>query len=448
MKKRIALDQLRPGMYLIGMDQSWWNTPFILHHRLIKTDQEILKLRQHGVKHVEIDSAKGLDVESALEASGADVDTSSQSEDVAIPSDEEQSSPDDNAGMIHTQTSSMSRLDESGSCQQDTVSDQAVRAAVHEEAVAEQVRDAAIQAVEKIFEGVVTGVPIDYPLLQETSESVVRHITAHASNMSQLVLIQNLRAFDKPLYDHVVDVCALTVVIGIELGWSDDQLHEVSMGALLHDIGYMRLPANLLKKRRNGLSTDSALLNQHSELGISLLKQSAEVPATVCRLVQEHHERLDGSGTPNGLKGSALSKAGQLIGVIDHFDSMTSPWGVAPQKPSAQVLRELFAEAKTGQFDVHVVERMIRSLGIYPVGSFVELSTKERGIVTLINSDDILKPVVKLISDEQGMLYPSPLVVDLAETEGKNSRSIKILLDPAHEGIQVGKYLSLVEAST
>ncbi len=443
MKKRIALDQLRPGMYLIGMDQSWWNTPFLKHHRLIQSEQEILQLKQSGVKQVEIDPLKGLDVESSADFEESAVD---QLQDSEKPMDEEQSSPDSDGETTRTQTSSEFPSAPLGSYEQDSDVDQQLTRDLNEEAVAGQVRDAAIQAVEKIFEGVVTGVPIDYPLLQDTAQSVVQHITAHPRSMSQLVLLQNLRAFDKHVYSHVVDVCALTVVIGIELGWSEVQLHELGIGALLHDIGYMRLPANLLRQRQSGLEPDVALLSQHAELGSSLLKQCSGVPNTVCRLVQEHHERLDGSGAPTGLRGSAIASASQLIGLLDRFDSMTSHWGGGSQKSSAQVLRELYGEAKAGQFDVNAVERMIRCFGIYPVGSFVELSTKERGFVTMIHPDDLLKPVIKVISDDQGTLYPSPFLVNLADAKEQPHRTIKGILDPAIEGFQVGKYFPLVGA--
>ena len=433
-------------MYLIGMDQSWWNTPFFRHHRLINSEEEVLKLKQAGVKQVEIDLAKGLDVEDPPEGNPGPhpvvhpESKLSEADTVRI---------EHPSGALGRMVSGPEGISEGDSVKEATpiwVDPDASGMEGREKASV--VREAAVQAVEKIFEGVVTGVPLEYGLLQETTESVLCHVTSHPQSMAQLVLLQNLRTFDKQIFDHVVDVCALAVMIGVELGWDEDALRELAMGALLHDVGYLRLPANLIKQRHRKVLPESSLLDQHAELGGAVLRQYPEIPESVVRMVLDHHERQDGSGIPCGITGHALSRGSQLLGLIDRFDSLSSQGGGRPQQPSAMVLRELYAEAKSGKFEATAVERMIRCLGVYPVGSLVELSTKERGVVTMVNPENLLKPTVKILSDEQGNFYPSPFVVDLADTGSQESRRITFLLDPAHEDIQVGKYFSLVGAKS
>lgn len=431
---------------MTGMDQSWWNTPFLLHHRIIKTEQEITTLRQSGVKIVEIDTTKGRDVEDPNQAQTGLSDFPSEGS-VHGGGKEEPSESFHDIATASDGLTPLSPAEPDPSTPSTRISDPDI---INEPTSQEflkslEIRNLAIQAVEKIFEGVVTGVPIKFPLLQEATKSVVQHITDHSRSMAQVVLLQNLRAFDKNLFQHVVDVCVLAVMVGWELGWSEEELHELGTGALLHDIGYMRLPANLLHQRQKGLPIDIQLMDQHMTLGVSLATQCQEISSAVGEMIRDHHERLDGSGKPGQVMGSDISEAAKLIGLLDSFDTKSSRWGAIPQQSSAHVLRRLYSEAKSGIFEVHVVERLIRCLGIYPVGSFVELSTGERGVVSQVQSDDLLKPIIKIIGNSKDELYPTPFLVNLADPKGEPPRQIEKLLEPADHGIQVGKFFSVME---
>ncbi len=443
MKKKIPLDHLRPGMYLIGMDQSWWNTPFLLHHRFIKDEGEIEKLRNSNVRFVVIDTSKGpsdecLDSdESGVSASSTPALIGNESGKDATRGEGEPDIEDARNDGVDSSPSPIWEVQEKSaptSEGQKMSSEQAAR----------QVRDAAVQSVEQVFEGVFSGEPLNNPLLEQTTHDIVQSVVDDPQALPQLVLIQNLSTVDKYIYSHVVDVCALSALLGVELGLEHDTLQTLAMGALLHDIGYVRLPNNLVRNRKNAGDTDRQLLVKHSELGHAIVKSSQNLSPEIHQIILEHHERIDGSGSPHGLQGEGLSLLGQVVGLVDQFDKHTSNWGMGPARSSALVLKELYQEAKGGRFPLRPIERLIQSLGVYPLGSLVELATGEWGIVVMTDPSNLLKPKIKVIVSADHLPYPVPFMIDLAcPSYGDPDRSIRTLLDAHHEQIQVEKYLTV-----
>lgn len=443
MKKKIPLDHLRPGMYLIGMDQSWWNTPFLLHHRFIKDEGEIEKLRKSNVRFVVIDTSRGGSDE-CLDSDQSGSSTSSTLAPVedergkgALRSDCEPGIEDAQEDSGNSSPPPIWDVPEKGSSKSEGPK-------LSPENAARQVRDAAVQSVEQVFEGVFSGEPLNKPLLEQTTHDIVRSVVDDPQSLPQLVLIQNLSTVDKYIYSHVVDVCALSVLLGVELGLEHDTLQTLAMGALLHDIGYVRLPNNLVRNRKNAGEADRQLLVKHSEVGHAIVKTSQHLSPDVQQIILEHHERLDGSGTPHGVQGEGLSLLGQVVGLVDQFDKHTSNWGMGPSRSSALVLRELYQEAKGGRFPLRPIERLIQCLGVYPLGSVVELATGERGVVVMTNPSNLLQPKIKVISRADHLPYPVPFMIDLAcPAYGDPDRSIRALLDPHEEHIQVEKYLTV-----
>ncbi|MDT7041887.1 HD-GYP domain-containing protein [Candidatus Nitronereus thalassa] len=455
MKKQISLDQLKPGMFLMGMDQSWWNTPFILHHRIIKNIGEVERLRQSGVRTVVIETSKGLDVEESSAPDTPDANEpqgieSSVVDETVLPelgsdipnkvSDVRMAESCDDHNPQHPKDSLAPsfRMD-SGSGSRPSDSPQ-----LTPEEGAQRVRDEAVRAVQKVFEGVHSGEPIDQPALENMAHDIVQNVVDDPKAFSQIILIQNLSSVDKYLYHHVVDVCALSVVLGIEMGWEEKELKTLAMGALLHDLGYVRLPNNLVRKRKTAGEAERQLLSKHAELGYAMVQSSTELSPGIKQIILEHHERSDGTGEPHGLQGSVLSLLSQVVGLVDEFDKLTSNWGAGPSRPTALVLRELYHEAQQGRFSLRPIERLIQCLGVYPLGSLVELSTGEQGVVVMTNPTSLLKPKIKLIVGPDHLPYPVPIVIDLNDSApGDPARSIRSLLDAHQEQIQVEKYMTV-----
>jgi len=450
MKKQISLDQLKPGMFLLSMDQSWWNTPFLVHHRFIKDEREIEQIRQSGVRVVVIDTSKGLsdtppETSESLEfgepngsmfSSGDQVEPE-VSESVSMGNRENFNGEDPFQGSADPFPSVVLSHDAHGVSQPETTRKSPEEAII-------QVRTSAVCAVAQVFEGVRFGEPLNHPLLEKTAHAIIQQVMGDPRAFPQLILIGNLATVDKHLYSHVVDVCVLAVVLGIEMGWEEQELQALAMGGLLHDIGYIRLPNNLVRNRDHTGEADRGLLGKHSEVGHSIVKSSSDLSPDIKQIILEHHERLDGSGEPHGLTGERLSPLGQVVGLVDQFDKLTSNRGMGPSRSSAMVLRDLYQEAKDGRFLLRPIERLIQCLGVYPLGSLVELSTGEQGVVIMTNPSNLLKPKIKLIVGADHLPYGVPWSIDLACPEsGEPERSIRLLLDANQEQIQVEKYLTV-----
>ncbi len=403
-------------MFLVGIDESWWKSPFFRHNRLLDNQKDVTLLRKSDIKEVLIDPSRGLDV--ASDELILSVEDSDQ-EDSYEPERDQCHLPERPTEVLDVQSSTdHSSLD-----------------------TAQRVRDDAIHAVESIFEGVKTGDVINQPKLQQTVEALLNQVLSEGAVMVDAILIQNLRTFDKALYGHVVDVAVLSIMVGIQLDLDEESLLHVALGGLLHDVGHVRIPRNILRRRHNLFVEDEAVFKRHVELGLAVLESCPTIPPAVQRVVTEHHERQDGSGYPNRLEGNGIALVSEVVGFVDHFDSLVSPWGPPPCLPTAMAIRKLYQEAQSGTVRTKPVEALIRCLGVYPIGSFVSLSTGERAIVLKPNTNAPLKPTVKIIFDSLGKRCAMPMVEDLSMPHSSTGeREVLSVLDPAKYKVDVGKY--------
>jgi putative nucleotidyltransferase with HDIG domain len=436
MKKKISIDQLKPQMFLVGVDQSWWKTPFLTHHRLIKNMDEVQLLKNADIRAVTIDPTKGLDVEEPAPDDLSGSSSGKQTPELLAGSGEAE--PED---MPETESPNYETThDLAEKSFPPPLEAQDVR---HTVVSGKQVYQAAVLAVERIFEGVATGAPIDNPALKHVVKMVLDHINEDPKVLPQLVLVHSLQQIEPHLYSHVVNVSALATMVGVELKLEAHALELIATGGLLHDIGYMRLPRNLFRKRSGHTEEEQVLLKQHSELGVAMLLASCpDCDPEVQRIVLEHHEYQNGTGYPKGLTGDSISCLSDIVALCDCFDSMIGSWGSAPPVSASLALRELYAKAKSGLLTQPPVEQLIKCLGVYPLGSLVELSTGERGVIVGVNAGDMLRPSIKLLMDTQGDPYSSPWVVNLAvPLAGQPNRTIQSLLNPLQEGLDVSPYL-------
>lgn len=165
------------------------------------------------------------------------------------------------------------------------------------------------------------------------------------------------------------------------------------------------------------------MMQQHPALRLTILRDSQEDRDAVVRIVVEHHERGDGSGFPHKLKGDSLSVLAQLVSLVDVYDGMVSRRGGRPAMLPHDAIRQLFRLGDTGQCAKDLIQAMIGSLGVYPIGSLVLLNTGEQAVVVGMNRTQRLKPVVKVITGPQG---------------GSISRRFASILEPRQQGLQRG----------
>ena len=232
-------------------------------------------------------------------------------------------------------------------------------------------------------------------------EAVVGLVDSLERNMDALMCLPRMRQRDAYLYTHCVNVSVLLAVYALVSGEGRDKVMTNAVAGIFHDIGKALLPVALLNARRKLSLTEQTLVMRHPMLGSNLLSTFPSVQAEVLQSALEHHERFDGSGYPKGLVGSAISDMGHLTAIADTYDALSSrrPYKGAlfPHK-TLGVLYQL----RQSQFHPDMVETFVRMVGIYPVGSVVELKDGYRGVVTGSNFDNPMLPVVTLALDPQG----------------------------------------------
>ncbi|GJL53224.1 MAG: phosphodiesterase [Nitrospirales bacterium] len=397
-------------MFLVGVYQSWWKSPFFRHNRLLKTQKDVDVLLKSDIKEVMIDPSRGLDVHEETEKPSSTLPSSAQTPIGDVLQDEE----------VCSASSVPSPQD-----------------------VSIQIKHDAVTAIERVFEGVKTGAVIDHPTLRHTMQALVKQVFSQEQVMAELYVLENLHAFDKTLYDHVVDVAILSIMVGLQLGVNERDLEVLALGGLLHDVGHVRIPRNVLKRKHELGEHERVIFERHVGRGLAILEQCPSISSEVQRVVAEHHERQDGSGYPFQRAHREISPLSDIVGFIDQLDACVSPWGPPPGLPMALAVRQLYMYAKEGQLRVEPVAALIRCLGVYPLGSLVRLSTGEQAVVVKTNPLERLKPTVKLISDQNGRVYDSPIIENLAASNTSTpQRMIEDILNPANLHIDVQQYVS------
>ena len=414
-QKRIPIGRVKPGMYVAGLDRPWLETPFFFHRKLIKSAEEIELLKKNGVCEVIIDVSRGVDVDGTA---------------VEEP-------------LAAEATADHRAVNDAGS-RTPSARESSFHALALELESAQRTQQEALAAAESIFDGVRGGGPVR----REVAQKVVADLTASIARSPEAhLLLMQMRRFQMDLFVHAVNVCVLSLVVAT-LEEVDFDPAVLGLGALLHDIGETRIPRNLLRKQEAFGEPERKLLAQHPTLGALLLPNSPESPPLARRIVLEHHERIDGSGYPNRLRGAELSFAGQIVAIIDAYDDMLSGRSQARLQPS-EVLRQLFLQSNAGALDRALVERIIRCLGVYPIGSLVELNTGERGIVVAANRADTLKPTIRIMTTRTGMNQYNGPIVSLADSDnGAPERRIVGALDPGRERIDPLAFLKLAPTVT
>jgi len=191
-------------------------------------------------------------------------------------------------------------------------------------------------------------------------------------NPDALLWMSKMRDKDEYTSEHCLNVCILAIAFGRHLGLEEEQLQQLGLCGLLHDVGKMRVPTEVINKPSQLTDEEYKIVKNHAIHGRNLLMSSPGVPHAAVDVAYSHHERLDGGGYPRGLKASGISDNARMIAIVDAYDAMTAERCYAKAVPSTEALKEILKCAGE-QFDVRLAEQFIEMVGVYPPGSIVEL---------------------------------------------------------------------------
>lgn len=375
MLKRIKVADVRVGMFIEKFCGSWMDHPFWKTRFLLSSERDLQRIRGSAVSELWIDTARGLDVAEGVGQSEAEVaaQTDAMLDAIANPSSEAKSS-------LTEELEQAARL-----------------CARSKEAIVSMFNEARMgQAVE------IAGAR---ELVEEISESVARHPDA-------LISLARLKTSDEYTYMHSVAVCALMIGLARQLDLPEAQVREAGLAGLLHDIGKMAMPPEVLNKHGKLTDAEFALMREHPAAGHAMLV-GKEVSDGVLDVCLHHHEKFDGSGYPQRLQGSDISLLARMGAVCDVYDAITSNRPYKNGWDPAESIRRM-AEWQ-GHFDPLVFQAFVKSVGIYPVGSLVRLQSGRLGVVLEQSEKSLLTPKVKVFFSARSKT-PLPLeVVDLAK---------------------------------
>ncbi len=259
---------------------------------------------------------------------------------------------------------------------------------------------------------------------------------AVSANRTALIALTALKNYDNYTFTHMVNVSVLTMSQARALGIDGTPLRELGLAALMHDIGKVRTPTEILNKPDKLTDAEFEIMRMHVVDGAEILRRTPEIPAIAPVIAFEHHLRLDGTGYPFGVKRGTLNIGTQLCGIADVYDAMRSQRAYQQAFPSDRIL-EVLKRNDGHQFDQNLVRRFTQLLGIYPPGNLVRLDNGALAVVMAVHAPDPFKPRVKIIVTSAGERLETPFEVNLFEAreDVPGPKSVTAALDPAEYGI-------------
>jgi putative nucleotidyltransferase with HDIG domain len=265
---------------------------------------------------------------------------------------------------------------------------------------------------------------------------------AVSANRTALIALTALKNYDNYTFTHMVNVSILTMSQARALGMEGQPLRELGLAALMHDIGKVRTPSEILNKPEKLTDAEFEIMRMHVVDGAEILRRTPEMPAVAPVIAFEHHLRIDGTGYPFGVKRPTLNIGTQLCGIADVYDAMRSQRAYQQAFPSDRIL-EVLRRNDGHQFDQNLVRRFTQLLGIYPPGNLVRLDDGSIGVVLAVHAPDPYKPRVKLVLTSTGDMFEFPIEVNLWEVppDTPGPKTVTASLDPAQYSIDPLTYL-------
>lgn len=277
--------------------------------------------------------------------------------------------------------------------------------------IADATRAAAIHRLWQTFRDLEQGQQPPWTPLVDSIDEMLGDILAEPD---VVVNLTDLRGHDGYTFGHSVNVAAMSLLIGHDLGLGADELRTLGLGALLHDIGKLAIPVGTLRQRGPLTDEQWRLIEEHPRIGFDILRRCYDFDASVARIAHQHHERLDGTGYPRGLAGDAIDRYARIVAVVDVYDAMRSARVYRRAVPVHQVL-EVVRRGRGVKFAPEATDSLLRLVAPYPVGTCVKLTTGEIGVVAEVPAAGRDRPLVRILRNEGGAAVGGRVVRNLAE---------------------------------
>ena len=392
--QKIHISELKIGMYISKLDRDWLETPFLVQGFMVETLDDIDVVAEY-CEHVWVDEVRDEWVPPEERAIGSFRPNKAARYINKLPAQEE-----------------------------------------HRKALG--VYRESRRITKSLLDEARLGGVIDTQTAKETVNECVQSILR---NPDALMWMSRIRDQDEYTAEHCLNVSILAIAFGRNLGMSEEELQKLGLCGLLHDVGKMRIPPEVLNKPGKLTDKEFKMIKAHTVHGRNLLMATPGVYNGVVDVAYSHHERIDGNGYPRKLKASGISDFSRIVAIVDAYDAMTADRCYAPAIPSTEALKIIFKDRGT-HFDDRLALEFIKTIGLYPPGSIVEL---QNGLVALVLATNYRfkhLPKVIVVRDEDKQPTKEK-VVNLTDTErgtlGKDFLINRVLKDGSH-GIFIREY--------
>jgi HD-GYP domain-containing protein (c-di-GMP phosphodiesterase class II) len=378
MIRKVAVRQLKPGMFVSSIPLNWFAHPFWRPSFTIRSDMDIDRLLEAGVTEVDIDTGRGLDVE-------------------------EEETPRRHQSLADLDA----RLVELAERRRASVRDD--MSLEEERWRARYFQQDAMFMVQSLMDDARLGRPIDLartePMIERIVDSVRRHPDA-------LIPLLQIKEPDTYASQHALAVAAMSIALGLTLRLDERELLHAAQGALLQDIGTARISERVLNKSTPLTDLEYLHLRSHVDKSRVILENTPGVNDLMFDIVSQHHERIDGTGYPRRLTGEQVSLHAQVAAIVDTYDALTADRPYHGRLEPAAALVQIYSLAGQ-QMRGDLVQAFVRTLGVYPVGSLVRLDNDYLAIVVEQHREKLLLPVVRMIYNIRKEHYIQPQTLDL-----------------------------------
>lgn len=384
MIRRISIDQLQPGMYVVDLHKHWLDHSIWRQRFMVRDAAHIWRLREEGISELSIDTAKGDDL--PPEPPPAPVVPLNRIEE-RIRSLAEIKAAQPRTVSLGEERRRATRLLAEASGTLSTLM-LAARAGQHVDAAQLE------------------------PLVSRMIESVRR-------NPDALVPLARLKREDAYATEHAVATAALIIAFGRQQGIAEPEIEKLALGTMVKDVGQSAIDARLITKPGMLSQSEFAIVQSHVEEGLAVLEATSRLSETSVAVVLEHHERYNGCGYPYRMAGDEISVAGRMAAIVDTYDAMTSERPYRAAMSPSLALRQLYSEGGS-HYDPGLVAAFVKTVGIFPVGTLVMLESGHLAVVEQLHADNTLTPIVRVIYHGARQQYVTPVEVDLARKVGNH----------------------------
>lgn len=401
MTRKIAVADLRVGMYVQDLNCGWMDHPFLRKEIALTREDQIARIRDAGIREVYIDPARGLDGP-GLDAVEADV--AIEREMIAF-AEAERPQPRQTSFREEAET-------------------------------AKKIQGEANRLIRDLMQDVRLGRQIDSERIEPVVENITQSILRNGGALLSLCRIKNK---DDYTFQHSVSVCGLQTAFCRALQMGHGDIHEAGIGGLLHDIGKTRVPDEILNKPGRLTDDEFTQMKCHVVESRRILEQTPGISAIAVQVAAQHHERHDGSGYPLGLKGEEISQMGQMAAIVDVYDAITSDRCYHKGLEPNEAMRKIFEWGKF-HFNPVLVHAFTRCIGIYPTGSLVRLDSDRLAVVIGQCEGNLLQPLVRVIHCARRNRPLSPVELDLSRPGAGGDRIMRYE-KPETWGIDIASHL-------